>query len=443
MNWKTVERWVWYAFVATMAWQTRLILWQADRTFIEWRSASLYLSDILMLALFAFAMFRFFKDKKSLIIFSSLFIFAAISLFKAEQLTVGVYQLLRLAQFIAFYFYLRYWAWHRFDADRSVVAFVVGALVQAGLAIAQYVLQHDVGLRWMGETLLNPTMHGVAVFYDSAHTLVLRAYGTLSHPNVLAAYLVAALAATGWLWLRHGERGHRSWWTCLPAGMVWPAATTVLLWALYLTFSRTIIVAGAVAAALFMLAVFMPRISRRWQNIAVLRRRLWPMLITVAAVSAVFVVLLWPQVHARMALSASDESVQLRIDYARDSLTSGTGSFLHINWFGVGIGNFTTWLTRTQPYLPVYYIQPAHDLFLLVYSEIGILGLFAFLGMLLFVFRACWRAHAQQPALRAQLVLLLAAFCCIALFDHFFWTLQQGRILWWGMLALAAGTFKR
>jgi O-antigen ligase len=144
-------------------------------------------------------------------------------------------------------------------------------------------------------------------------------------------------------------------------------------------------------------------------------------------------------VHARLALSTSDESVQLRIDYARDSLTSGTGSFLHINWFGVGIGNFTTWLTRTQPNLPAYYVQPAHNLFLLVYSEIGILGLFALVAVLVFVFRACWRAHARQPALRAQLVLLLAVFCGIALFDHFFWTLQQGRILWWGMLALTAG----
>ena len=56
MNWRTIERWVWYAFVATFAWQTRLIFWQADRTFIEWRSMSLYLSDVLMLALFILAL---------------------------------------------------------------------------------------------------------------------------------------------------------------------------------------------------------------------------------------------------------------------------------------------------------------------------------------------------------------------------------------------------
>lgn len=441
MNLRTIERWTWYVFVATMAWQTRLILWHADRTFIEWRSMSLYLSDVLMLTLFVFLIIGLWqgvgggtgpeKGRLEKMLFGFLFVFAAISLVHAEQFTVGIYQLARLVQFVAFYFYLRSWAWHRFDVDRSVVAFVVGALMQAGLAIGQYTLQHDIGLRWLGETLLNPNMRGVAVFFDTAHVTILRAYGTLPHPNVLAAYLAAALAGVGWLWLRHGDMRHRGWWA-------WPAATAVLLWAFYLTFSRTIIAAAAVAALVFAIAVLVPRISRRWQHIAVIRRRIRAMIVTTAVVSTLFAVLLWPQVLARLSLSSSDESVQLRLEYARDSLASGSG-FLQVNWFGVGIGNFTTWLARTQPNLPAYAVQPAHNLFLLVYSEIGIFGLCALLALLLFVFRSCWRAHAGQPAVRIGLTLLVAAFCFIALFDHFFWTLQQGRILWWGLLALAAG----
>ncbi len=442
MNSSCVERWIWYLFVATVAWQTRLIVWQADRAFIEWRSASIYLSDIFIVALFAFAIAGLFqgqsppqppaKGRQSLIALFLLFVFAAISLFNATQLTVGVYQLIRLAQFILFFLYLRYWALPRFDADRTAVAFVAGALVQAGLGIAQYVLQHDVGLRWMGETLLGPSLRGVAVFFDDTHTKILRAYGTLPHPNVLAAYLTAALGATGWLWLRHGDPRHRWWW-------VWPASFIILLWAFYLTFSRTIIAAAAIAGVAMFGAAMFRRISKSWPGIATVRRRMIPLIATVIATSVLFAVLLWPQVHARLLLASSDESVQLRLEYARDSLASGGSGLLHLNWFGVGIGQFTTWLARTQPNLPPYYVQPAHDLFLLVYSEIGIFGLLALLVLIAVVFRSAWRTYAGQPLVRLGWVVLLGTFCFIALFDHFFWTLQQGRILWWGLLALAAG----
>lgn len=438
MNLRAIERWVWYLFVATIAWQTRLILWHADLGFIEWRSMSLYVSDVLMLALFAFAVAGIAQRPRNLLLPGVFLVLAAVSLFNAEQLTVGMYHLIRLAQCIVFFIYLRYWAFRRFDADHTAVAFVVGAVVQATLGIAQYTLQHDVGIRWIGETLLSPSMRGVAVFFDAAHVKVLRAYGTLPHPNVLAAYLTAALGAVGWLWVRHGSPGRRFGLACLPVGTVWPAATAVLLVGLYLTFSRTIIAMCAAAALVVFGIVLVRRISGHWHNHVVVRRRMLAIACTVFVVSVVFVVSMLPQVSARLALSSSDESVQLRLEYARDSLASGSG-LLNVNWFGVGIGNFTTWLARTQPNLPAYYVQPAHNLFLLIYSEIGIFGLIALLVWLAYIVRVGWRTHAQQPLVRVALVALLASFCGIALFDHFFWTLQQGRILWWFALALVAG----
>ena len=151
----TLESWIWYLFVATVAWQTRIILWQADTRFIEWRATSLYTGDVLMAALLVLAVVRakgwFVRRMDAADWLLGFFVAAAVlSLAHSDQLTVGIYQLLRLAQGILFYLYLRHWAWKYFDADRTAVVFVAGALLQATLGITQYVLQHDAGLRWLG-----------------------------------------------------------------------------------------------------------------------------------------------------------------------------------------------------------------------------------------------------------------------------------------------------
>lgn len=442
-----LERWVWYLFVATAAWQTRLILWQADTRFIEWRAASLYASDVLMVALFVLAVVGakgwFVRRMDAADWLLGFFVAVAVlSLAHADQLTVGIYQLLRLAQGILLYLYLRHWAWNRFDADRTTVAFVVGALLQASLGITQYVLQHDAGLRWLGESVLRTDMRGVAVFYDTHYLKILRAYGTFPHPNVLAAYLMTTLWIVGWLWLCHGDSNspaiRYSLFTILPR-LVWPATTALLLWGLYLTFSRTVIVVWLAASIAVALILIVRRISGRWPNIKTVRRRAFSMAVTVLAVSVCFVVFLWPTVVARMTISVSDEAVRLRIKYNDDAITSGAGLSWRINWTGVGIGNFTTWLSRYDTSMPSFMYQPAHNIYLMVYSETGLLGLLFWLAWLGLIIRTTWRAHASQPVVRAGVLALLGSVLVIGLLDHFYWTLQQGRLLWWSALALAAG----
>jgi hypothetical protein len=61
----------------------------------------------------------------------------------------------------------------------------------------------------------------------------------------------------------------------------------------------------------------------------------------------------------------------------------------------------------------------------------------AFLGAIV---RQAWRSHREQPFLRIGILAALGAVLLAASWDHFFWTLQQGRIAWLLMLALAAGS---
>lgn len=427
-----IERVCWYLFVATAAWQTRLIIWKADAAFIEWRSITLYASDVLMAALFVLAVIQlrgWFVQKMDTGDWVLGFVAAAAvaSLGHAEQLTVGVAQVVRFVQFAVFYLYLRHYAWHRFSAELTAATFTAGALLQAGLGIGQYLFQHDMGMRWIGETLLRTDMRGVAVFYDLGYAKVLRAYGTLPHPNILAAYLMVALWCVAWLWGKYGKH-------------VLAGALVPLLWGFFLTYSRTVIAVWAGAWAVFAGALWT---RAAWPNSAVVRHRMRALGAVTLMTGAAFGVVFWPQVLARCTITASDEAVRLRVAYAGDTVATGGWSALHINWTGVGIGNFTSWLARYDRSLPSFLDQPAHNIFLMAYAEIGMVGLLAWVAWLILVIRMGWRAHRDQPIVRMGVMALVGAFFLIGTLDHFFWTLQQGRILWWGALALAAGRAER
>ena len=182
---------------------------------------------------------------------------------------------------------------------------------------------------------------------------------------------------------------------------------------MFLTFSRTVIAVFALALAAFGV---------------VQRRKSRDILVLTGIVAALFTVVYWPHVLARATIRGSDEAVQQRIDYARDALSTGGG--WHLNITGVGIGGFVPWLMHYNPKLPDYLYQPAHSLPLLAYAETGIIGIIAWVVFMVVIGKRSWRT---------PMGMLAAALVIISLTDHFFWTLQQGRILWWLVLALAAG----
>lgn len=431
----SLERAVWYVFLALCTWQTRWIFWTHDLQFSEWNSMALYASDVVLLALFAIACIRlraWFVGRLDVWDWSLGVVLAMSlgSLMYARELPIALYSIARLIEGALLYLYLRHYAWHVFPADSSALAFVVGALLQASLGIAQFVLQHDVGLRWLGETLLSPDMRGVAVFYDLSQVKVLRAYGTLPHPNILAAVLMVALWVGAWFWMRHDDES--------PLTMgIYSATMGILTLGLVVTFSRTIIAvhATALVAVLGYVAYRAYRGASWWRAIRVRFLRFFAAL-TIS--SAVICLALSSLIVARISISSSDEAVRYRVQYNIDALASGSRAILNVNWFGVGIGNFPMWLAQYNPDLPRYMYQPAHNVYLLMYSEIGIIGVIALIAWMAYCIRARMRTRGE-PLIRFALIMLALSIGAIAAFDHFTWTLQQGRLLWWGVWALIAG----
>ena len=73
--------------------------------------------------------------------------------------------------------------------------------------------------------------------------------------------------------------------------------------------------------------------------------------------------------------------------------------------------------------------QPVHNIYLLIASETGLIGLILFL---VFIFQLFRKIIGQEYFL----LLIVFSFLFIGLFDHFFWTLQQGQLMFWLTLGI-------
>ena len=158
------------------------------------------------------------------------------------------------------------------------------------------------------------------------------------------------------------------------------------------------------------------------------------MAITVFAVSACFAVFMWPTVVARMTISSSDEAVTLRIKYNDDAVASGVGQLWRVldrRWYR----QFHNMAGAVRYFDAVIHVSAAHnssdDLFEADHQSAS---LPAWLALIIRTVAGA----LFTTGVRGVLV-LLSAVLMIGLLDHFYWTLQQGRILWWSALALAAG----
>lgn len=297
------------------------------------------------------------------------------------------------------------------------IAIGAAAAIQGAVAIAQFVLQRSVGLALLGESVITPLTAGVArVSIDGVSYL--RAYGTLPHANILAAFLIFGIFAFGYL-LSHPE-GNRLSRAFSVVGLFFTLAGLVL------TFSRS----GWIAAALSVCVVCVREVmhpERRAQFI----RFLFPFLISLAALSFI---LGWA-VIPRAGFGANEPSVDHRILYNEIGI-----SLLRSYPYGVGIGGEVLRAEKDGLFIERgldkrWMWQPIHNLCLLIATEIGIQGFIAWAAFLLLV----WRAADRKSAAYGFYAGTLLAFLVFGLFDHFFWDLEAGRLMFWSVLGIMMG----
>jgi len=270
---------------------------------------------------------------------------------------------------------------------------VAGGIIQSIIAIGQFIWQSSLGLKILGENPLSTSMTNIAKIPFRTITL-LRAYGTLPHPNLLAAFLAICLLLGIYLYLR--RELNLFWLFIISLGLL-------------LTFSRAVIFGTLV---LLIIGYFTSGRSGNFKRI------LYTGLIALVLVAI--------PLFGSLFLRSKDYAASDRIRSYQQALEIVEQKPL----LGVGKNNYVLALKQNNYYrLNIWEYQPVHNLELLVLSETGLLGLLAF-GALLTYLIYC--LASQKPSLERTLAIaLILLLLWSAQFDHFFWDLHQGAMVMW------------
>ncbi len=460
-----LERIIFYLFLFAIPFEKRIIFARWTYPFNEWTAGYIYGTDILILALFVFwlaraatsmsikeagqTILKTFKPRLQnpslwLVVF---FIVSALSIFNSKIVSLSVYQLIKLAEFILLYFYLKSGFGKIYKFRNALIIIMASGLFQAIIGILQFVKQSSIGLGLLGESPIAVDAANVAVFIVDSQKY-LRAYGTMPHPNVIAAWLFLAIFAFyNFYFYPHTKRGlvesraegadPRYGVGVYPSGslswrkhLLLSAAYVIMLLGLFFTFSRVIIGLWALGSVFRLLLLFFKKDFRDF--FASIRQRLIAVFLITIAVITIFAALYWPLVQSRLHISAGEEAVTQRIFYDK---IAGLVAVSH-PLFGIGIGQFVARIMDMFGQITPTIYQPVHNIYLLIAGETGFAGILAFLLFLFFIFYNFIKNTKLSRPYHFSFLILAGSFLVSGLFDHFLWTLQQGSLILWMTLAL-------
>jgi len=231
--------------------------------------------------------------------------------------------------------------------------------------------------------------------------LILRPYGTFSHPNVLAGFLILSMSLLLTQFLKQKNRNKYFIFGSLILGTV----------SLFLTLSR-------VAVVLWI--VLIPFIILTNKNI----NKKTIFIFFGISIFFTFMFFSTPLLLRFTQINLADEAFVNRQVLLKEAFEM----FLKYPILGVGINNFIPNLPNIIKPFGLSSLQPVHNIFILNLVETGIAG---FLFSLTFLFYTIKKINKKS-----FLIFPLFSIFFLGLFDHYFLTLQQGQIMFTLILGL-------
>lgn len=417
-------------------------------TFIE-KTMHFHLSDLLIIGIACFLFLKkeltfrtFFFDKKSRFL-TFLFLSALISILLSE---CSSYSYLYFSLFNLSIACLAYQVtYHGLKNKHTLLHSLFWAVMMIGVfescvGIGQFLMQKNLGLRSFGEHKLNLDKigHQLAViplpekgraFFNlfsslpKERTQLLRAYGTLPHPNFLAGFLVLTLLLSNACYLA----AKRLWQKSCALFFI-----AIEFFALCLTFSR----AGIFAFFISSLMWFLFANTKRW-GVSMHKRSIKVLACFMITLFLVCFASLFPYFKARGGLvnynSFAKGSDQHRITCQNIAIEAIKSRPI----CGVGFNCFTFFPEKYLNNQPQTRDRP-HNIYLLLFAEMGLLGFACFS---LFVFQVVRPMFMRPKSPYTQaLCAVFFAFLLIGLCDLYFLIHQTGRLMFFIAAGLLSAT---
>jgi hypothetical protein len=451
-NFSKIIEYLFYLFVLLLPLQTRWI-WHYGKLGdgqSQYLTYSLYGTEILLALILILALIYFIRNKSSefylvnyracdfYALFLLLFIIIAIGLIWAFDRLATLYYLWKFFEGLLLLIFVVNF---KISFFKTAMAFVLAGLGQAALALYQFFTQRVFASKWLGMAEQLPASGGTYVV-ESNYFRWLRAYGTLPHPNVLGGFLAIVLIFLFILILLASRKWERIFlWLCLPLNLA----------GLFFTFSKSAFLALALG---LLFLIFFTFLSPEKKDKVVLVEIIAVCLATLA----ILILIYHDPILTRL---YGSERLEIKSSQERTLGYEESKKIIEKNWLtGVGLGNFTLAdYLQDEVKRPSYFYQPVHNVFFLAAVELGIWG---FLILVLIVAEVLRRIYNYKIDYNLSmfdifkefkiddnyslyrekyfwfigLVAIIFAILVIMVFDHYFWTLYFGIILWWLCLGL-------
>ncbi len=359
---------------------------------VDYFAPTIYLTDVLIMVFVVGFLFKthflskthfLFKNKKRVLkllkqkvrVLLLVLIFVLFNCVLASAPLLSAVKWFKLLELGLFGFFVANLNFHK--RSDIVLPLALSLIIISLIGITQFVSGRSLGgiYYFLGERSFTLSTPGIALG-EVGGKVFLRPYSIFSHPNSFAGYLLVSLTL---LWVIRKENNKI-------ANIV---ALTTSGFALVLAYSLS-----AYIGILFILGVILAAYLS--EN----RKQIHPMIIT-------------------MPFITNNSEIYERIKLAEASLQLFKRSPL----FGIGLNNFVSVLpTADIDSAVIWKLQPVHNIFLLVLSELGIVGLAGFIYLIYKSIKSCMKYNQL-------LILPLLAILLTGMFDHYWLTLQQNQLL--------------
>jgi len=368
---------------------------------VDYLSPTIYLTDVLAVLVLGIWMLEKFRAQSpkpkvaiknsNLFFITVVFVFLFANSVFAQNQGVAFYKVLKIIEFFLLGLYVAK-SFSIFQFPNILASLSLSVVYSSLIAFAQFLKQASLGgfFWWLGERTFNSGTPGIAKGDFFGH-LLLRPYATFSHPNVLAGFVLSAFILSASFVYRKNKT-------------LFTFYFLLFTFTIFISFSQAVWLVGL----LLVLVVSKDLKTNKW-----LKR--------LVCGGAIFLLML---LLIKIPLF-KEESFFQRVELAKTAFQLIKQKPL----VGVGLNNFIVNLPRFQKGQTLW-LQPVHNIYLLVAAETGIVGLIIFLWFLFLTFKKLLSSCASILLYSYISILLLGVF------DHYWLTLQQTQLLFAIVLGL-------
>jgi len=407
-----------YLLLFTLPWQSRWIIYagKINGGSSEYLTYSLYAADVLAIILILLAGWNlwstgqlFQKRELGRIKSSAAFvvgIFVAFVVAQAQDKNLAMFVMIRLALAIAVFRLLLKFA----EKSSAVLWLVLGLVPAAWLGVWQFFMQETFASKWLGLASHVAAEPGTSVIerypVGQLPERWLRAYGSFDHPNMLGGAMAIGLIFSLWLLTEWYYQKDKEKLRSLLYVVIASLAA-----GLFVSFSRGAwlgLLIGVLIPSVIMLC------QRHWAEFR-------PWLVGSFIMVAIFVFFLVPY----RSLVSSRFVAQTRLE--QKSNTERLASYHQAKTLlgqhglvGVGPGNYVAALAESESGNPAWYYQPTHNVWLLIWVELGVVGILVAVSSFVY---GLWRSFKTKNILALS---LLSSFGLMSQVDHWWLSLHFG-----------------